>query len=70
MQVTTSFNTENYYVLPPENLYTLYVPQNKQRNFFLRNTKWLAFITEVASVYCAVETGSLNKMDYISYLKG
>lgn len=34
----------------------------------LNNTQQLVFITE-ASVYCAVRSGSLNKMDYVSFLK-
>ena len=32
--------------------------------------KWLVFITEMKSVYCAVRTGSLNKVVCASYLKG
>ena len=32
--------------------------------------KWLVFITEMKSVYCAVRTGSLTKTVCASYLKG
>ena len=36
----------------------------------LYSINWLAFITVVESVYCAVRTDSLYKADYISSLKG
>jgi hypothetical protein len=42
----------------------------KTSNFCLFNAQWLVFLTEVASVYCAVRIWSLNKMDYVSSLKG
>ena len=38
--------------------------------FALYIINWLAFITLVESVYCAVRTYSLNKADYVSSLKG
>ena len=38
--------------------------------FALYNINWLAFITAVERVYCAVRTDSLYKAEYISSLKG
>jgi len=38
--------------------------------FSLYNPQRPAFITEVASVYCAVRPGPLNKMDYVSSFNG
>jgi len=38
--------------------------------FSLYNPQRQAFITEVASVYCAVRPGPLNKMDYVSSFNG
>jgi len=38
--------------------------------FSLYNPQQTAFITEDASVHCAVRPGHLNKMDYISSLNG
>jgi hypothetical protein len=37
--------------------------------FALYNIKWRLFITKTDSVYCAVITGSLNKIDYILSLR-
>jgi hypothetical protein len=44
--------------------------RKKEHMISLNNTQQLVFIfiTE-ASVYCAVRSGSLNKMDYVSFLK-
>jgi hypothetical protein len=39
--------------------------QNKQQPFALYNINWLAFITEVESVYCAVRSESLYNTDTI-----
>jgi hypothetical protein len=70
-QITNNFNTEKFYIIPTVYLYLLCVSRNKQRIFFiLYNAQWLVFITEVASVHCAVRTGSLNMTDYVLYLKG
>ena len=38
--------------------------------FALDSITWLVFITVVGSVYCAVQTDSLYKADYVSSLKG
>ena len=38
--------------------------------FALYSIDWLVFITMVGSVYCAVRTDSLYKVDYVSSLKG
>jgi hypothetical protein len=40
-------------------------PRKKTLNFFVYSTQRLVFITEETSVYCAVWTGSLNKIHYI-----
>jgi hypothetical protein len=37
---------------------------------FLYNINWLVFITVVESVYSAVRTDSLYKVDYVKSLKG
>jgi len=55
-------------------LITLYLcvlcgSQNKTVTFVLYIFNRLVFITEVESVYSAVRTGSLNKADYVSFLK-
>jgi hypothetical protein len=36
---------------------------------YMYNIKWLVFITETESVYCAVRTGSLNQTATVSSLK-
>jgi hypothetical protein len=51
------------YILPKEYLYLLYVSQEKQSKFSLYNPQRPTFITEEASVYCAVRPGPLNRMD-------
>ena len=43
------------------------ISEKKTCKFSLNNTQQLVLITE-ASVYCAVRHGSLNKMDYVSFL--
>jgi len=67
---TTSLNIKKFYILPTEYLYLLYMSQKKTSKFSLYNHQRPAFITEEASVYCAVRTGSLNKMDYVLSLNG
>jgi hypothetical protein len=39
-------------------------------NFALSDTRLLVFIAEIASVYCAVRTGDLNRTAYVSFLQG
>jgi hypothetical protein len=39
-------------------------------NFTLYGSNWLVFITVVESVYSAVRTDSLYKIDYVPSLKG
>jgi hypothetical protein len=56
-------------ILLTDHLYVLNISQNKQR-IFLYNTQLLVLIIEVASVCCAVGTGSLNNAVYVSPLKG
>ena len=38
--------------------------------FSLYSINLSVFITEAGSVFCAVQTGSLNQIDTVSYLKG
>ena len=38
-------------------------------NFALCVTRWLVFITEIASVYCKVVSGALNRTVYVTSLK-
>jgi len=38
--------------------------------FSLHSINYLDLITELDGVYCAVRTGSLDKTDYVSSLKG
>ena len=42
----------------------------QRATFALYMINWLAFITVVESVYCAVRTDSLYTADYVSSLKG
>jgi len=44
--------------------------QKKTSKISLYNSQRLAFLTEEASVYCAVRPGPLNKMDYVFFLNG
>jgi hypothetical protein len=37
---------------------------------FLYSINWMVFIADMESVCCAVRTGSLNKNDYVSLIKG
>jgi hypothetical protein len=60
---TDSLNVTKSCILPTELLYILYVSQKKTMKFFLYSINWLVFITEEASVYCAVRTGSLTEVD-------
>ena len=62
------FNIQQLYVLPTLYLCVLYLSENKQRLVPLNSINWLAFITEMKSVYCAVRTGSLTKAVCASYL--
>jgi len=53
---------KKFYILLTEYSYVWYVPQKKKTlKFFLYSSQSLMFITEETSVYCAVQTGSLNK---------
>jgi len=60
------FNIQQLYALPTLHLCVLYLSENKERLVPLAtcapySINWLVFITEMKSVYCAVQTGSLNK---------
>jgi hypothetical protein len=44
----------------PHCIYGFYIYLSTHSNFALYNLKWLDFITEMKSVYCALGTGSLN----------
>jgi hypothetical protein len=63
------FNIQQLYVLPTLYLCVLYLSENRA-TCATYSINWLAFITEMKSVYCAVRTGSLNKAVCDSYLKG
>jgi hypothetical protein len=64
---TTSLNVKKFYLLPTE--YCIFCTcLRKNIKGSLSNCQWLAFIMEETSVYCAVQTGPLNKMDYLSSL--
>ena len=63
------FNIQQVYALPTLYLCVLYLSENKQRLVPLTH-KLTGFTTEMKSVYCAVRTGSLNKAECASYLKG
>jgi hypothetical protein len=52
----------------PHCIYGLCIYRNTNSHFALYNLKWLDFITEMKSVYCAVRPG-LYKTVYISSLK-
>jgi len=67
---TTSLNFKKSYIPPAEYLYVSYVSKKETMKFFLFRIRWLVFITEETSVYCAVRTWSLNKMDQISSING
>jgi len=54
-----SFYIPKFYNLPAECIYVFCIYLRTNR------IKSLVFITEMASVYCAVRTGSLNITDYV-----
>ena len=65
---TTRFNIQKFYMA-----FTLrcFVRISEQTaTFALYSINWLAFITVVENVYCAVRTDSLYEADYVSSLKG
>jgi hypothetical protein len=47
-----------------------FVYNSEKVTFSLYKINWLVLITHMESVYCAVRPGSLNKIDYVSSLKG
>ena len=55
------FNIQQLYALPTMYLCVLYLSENKQRTCATYSINWLAFITEMKSIYSAVRTGALNK---------
>jgi hypothetical protein len=65
---TTSFNILKFCVLPTLHLCVLCGSQNKPI-ISLYSINLSVFVTEAESVYCAVQTGSLNQTDILSYLK-
>ena len=63
------FNIQQLYALPT--LYSCFVFIWEQTaTCATYSIKWLVFIAEMKSVYCAVRTESLNKAVCASYLKG
>ena len=54
------FNIQQRYALPTLYLCVLYLSENEQRPVPLTH-KLFGFITEMKSVYCMVQTGSLNR---------
>ena len=66
---STSFKIKKFYM--PLACVECFVRISEQTaTFALYIINWLAFITVVGSVYCAVRTDSLYKADYVSSLKG
>jgi len=67
-------NNEKFYIILTvylyANIFVLYVSQNNQRTCVPTQHTAIGFITGVASVYCAVRTVSLNKIDCVSSSKG
>ena len=63
------FNIQQFYVLPTLYLCFVFIWE-QTATCATYSIKWLVFITEVKSVYCAVRTGSLNIVVCASYLKG
>jgi len=64
------FNIQQPYALPTLYLCVLYLSENKQRLCATYSINSLVFITEMKSIYCAVQTGSLNKAVCASSLEG
>ena len=64
----TRFNIKKFYIALA---LLCFVRISKQTaTFALYIINWLAFITLVESVYCAVRTDSLYTADYVSSFKG
>jgi hypothetical protein len=60
------FNIPKFYFLPTEYIYILFVSQGKKKSkFSLHSPQPLAFITEKASVFCAVRPGSLKGLLFV-----
>jgi len=67
---TARFITPEFDILPTAYLYATHVSK-KNSKFFLYSIQLLVIIPEVASVYRAVRSGSLNKTNYVlSFFKG
>ena len=62
-------NIQQLYVLPTLYLCFVFIWE-QTATCATYSINWLAFITEMKGVYCAVRTGSLNKAVCVSYLKG
>jgi hypothetical protein len=65
---TTSLNIKKFYILHTENLFSFILVSGKTSQFSLNNPGRPAFVTQEASVYCAVGPGSLHKMEDVSSL--
>jgi hypothetical protein len=65
------FNIQQlYFLLHTLYLCVFYISEKKTANCVTYSINWSVFITEMKSVYYAVQTGSLNKALCTSYLKG
>ena len=60
----TRFNTQPFHITPTECVYVLCMNVTHNDHHFLTQHNWFAFVTEMASVYCAVRIGSLHKANY------
>jgi hypothetical protein len=65
-----AFNNKNYTFCTRGAFMCFVCISEQTATFALHNINRLDFITERKSVYCAVQTGSLNKRDYVPPLKG
>ena len=64
------FNIQQLYALPTLYLSVFVFIWEQMATCATYSINWLIFITEMKSVYCAVQTESLNKAVCSSYLKG
>ena len=62
--------TLNNCTLCPHCIYVFCIISEQTATCATHNINWLVFITEMKSVYCAAETGSLNKAVCVASLKG
>ena len=56
------FNIQQFYILPTQGIYVFCVDLRTNSDYFPIQHKRLDFITETESVYCAVRTESLYRI--------